>query len=260
MGIFQRLATVIRANINALIGRAEDPKKVLEQSLVDMREQLTKTKQDVASAIADEKKLHAQVEREKKQADDWERRAMLAVQEGRDDLAKQALMRHSEHLQNAQQLHETWVRHKADTDSLKSSLRQMNDRIEDMKRKKNVLIARQKRAEAQGRIQATLSSMGDKSAMETFQRMEEKIDDMERQALAAAELAGELTGDSLQEEFQALEYHGSADQQLIELKQKMGVLQDGDSATPQQLTSGGAPGEEAQDAELVEGDEKPQGG
>ena len=64
------MMTVIKANINALIGRAEDPKKVLEQSLVEMREQLTKTKQDVAAAIADEKKLQAQVERERKQAED----------------------------------------------------------------------------------------------------------------------------------------------------------------------------------------------
>ena len=262
MGIFQRMATVIKANINALIGRAEDPKKVLEQSLVEMREQLTRTKQDVASAIADEKKLQAQVEREKKQADDWERRAMLAVQEGRDDLAKQALMRHSEHLANAQQLHETWVKHKADTDSLKGSLRQMNDRIEELKRKKNVLIARQKRAEAQGRIQKTMSTMGDQSAMETFQRMEDKIDDMERQALAASELAGELTGDSLQQEFQALEYHGSADQRLVELKQKMGMIEAGSGESPAQLPSGedAAPEGGVEDAEVVDEEEQPQGG
>jgi phage shock protein A len=255
MGIFSRLATVIKANINALIGRAEDPKKVLEQSLLDMREQLTKTKQEVAAAIADEKKLQGQVEREKKQGEDWERRAMLAVNEGRDDLAKQALMRHAEHVQNAQQLHETWVRHKADTESLKSSLRQMNDRIEDLKRKKNVLIARQRRAEAQGRIQETMSSMGDKSAMDAFERMEEKIDDMERQALAASELAGELSGDSLQQEFKALEYHGSADQQLLELKEKMGMLPAGGSEAPQQLGSGG---QEVQDAEVVEEEERPE--
>lgn len=254
MGIFQRLMTVIRANINALIGRAEDPAKVLEQSLVDARSQLVKTKQDVATAIADERKLQAQVERERKQAEDWERRAMLAVTEGRDDLAKQALLRQSEHLQNAQQLHETWVRHKADTDSLKNSLRQMNDRIEELKRKKNILVARQKRAEAQERIQRTMSTMGNQTAFETFQRMEEKIEDMERQAVAAAELAGELSGDSLAQEFRALEYHGSADQRLLDLKQKMGLLPGGQAAGPQQLSAGQS-GEEAEEAELVEEDD-----
>lgn len=254
MGIFSRLMTVIRANINALIGKAEDPAKVLEQSLVDMRGQLAKTKQDVAAAIADEKKLQSQVEREKKQGEDWERRAMLAVTEGRDDLARQALMRQSEHMQNAQQLNETWLRHKADTDKLKDSLRQMNDRIEELKRKKNVLVARQKRAEAQERIQRTMSTMSDQSAFDTFQRMEERIDDMERQAVAAAELAGELSGDSLQAQFQALEFHGNAEQRLLDLKQKMGMLPAGEAKEPGQLPAG-EESEAVRDAELVEEDE-----
>jgi phage shock protein A len=254
MGIFQRLMTVIRANINALIGRAEDPAKVLEQSLIDARGHLAKTKQDVAAAIADEKKLQGQVEREKKEAEGWERRAMLAVTEGRDDLAKQALLRQAEHMQNAQQLHETWVKHKADTENLKGSLRQMNDRIEELKRKKNILIARQKRAEAQERIQRTMSSMSDQSAFETFQRMEEKIEDMERQAVAAAELAGELSGDSLAQEFKALEYHGTADQRLLELKEKMGLLPGGQAGAPQQL-SAGQRGADVHEAELVEEDD-----
>jgi phage shock protein A len=255
MGIFSRLMTVIRSNINALIGKAEDPAKVLEQSLIDMRGQLAKTKQDVAAAIADEKKLQGQVEREKKQAEDWERRAMLAVTEGRDDLAKQALMRQSEHMQNAQQLHETWLRHKGDTEKLNDSLRQMNDRIEEMKRKKNVLVARQKRAQAQERIQRTMSTMNDQSAFDTFARMEERIDDMDRQAVAAAELAGELSGDTLQQEFRALEYHGNADQRLLDLKQKMGVLPPGEAKAPQQLGAGGQAADGVDDAELVEEDE-----
>lgn len=255
MGIFSRMMTVIRANLNALIGRAEDPAKVLEQSLMDMRTSLAKTKQDVAAAIADEKKLQGQVEREKKQAEDWERRAMLAVNEGRDELAKQALMRQSEHMENAQQLHETWVRHKGDTDKLKDSLRQMNDRIEELKRKKNVLVARQRRAQAQERIQKTMSTMGDQSAFDTFSRMEERIDDMERQAVAAAELAGELSGDSLASEFKALEFHGNADQRLLELKEKMGMLPAGHDGAPQQLGAGSNQSDQVEEAELVEEDE-----
>jgi phage shock protein A len=259
MGIFQRMMTVIKANINALIGKAEDPEKVLDQLLVDMRGQLARTKQEVAAAIADEKKLQAQVEKEKKAAEDWERRAMLAVQEGRDDLAKQALVRHNEHLQHAQQLHETWTRHKGDVESLKASLRELNDKIEDAKRRKNLLVARQRRAEAQGRIQETISSMSDQSAFESFKRMEEKIDDMERQAVAAAELAGELEGDTLSQQFQALEYQGSADNQLLDLKRKMGVLPPGEGPERRQLTGGEA--EEISDAEVVEDDEpdKPEG-
>src|SRR5437016_4118340 len=110
MGIFDRLSTLIRSNINDLINRAEDPEKMLNQLIVDMRSQLAKAKQQVAAAIADEKRLSAQVDTEKKSAEDWERRAVLAVQEGRDDLAKQALLRHNEHAQGAVQLHETLVK------------------------------------------------------------------------------------------------------------------------------------------------------
>jgi phage shock protein A len=256
MGIWQRLTTVIKAQINALIGKAENPEKVLDQLLLEMRGQLARTKQEVATAIADEKKLQAQVEKEKKSAEDWERRAMLAVQEGRDDLAKQALIRHNEHMQHAQALHETWVRHKADVETLKASLRELNDKIEEAKRKKNLLVARQRRAEAQGRIQQTMSSMSDQSAFESFRRMEERIEDMERQALAAAELAGELEGDLLQQQFQALEYQGSADNQLLELKRKMGMLGPGEGAERARLP--GSHDDEIHDAEaeLVEDDEE----
>src|SRR6266516_4782389 len=109
MGIFDRLSTLIRSNINDLISRAENPEKMLNQLIVDMRGQLARAKQQVAAAMADEKKS----------AGDWERRAVLAVQEGRDDLAKQALLRHNEHAQGAVQLHETWVKHREETEKLK---------------------------------------------------------------------------------------------------------------------------------------------
>src|SRR5438445_119284 len=122
MGIFDRLSTLIRSNISDLIARAENPEKMLNQLIVDMRSQLAKAKQQVAGAIADEKRLAAQVEQEKKSAEDWEKRAVLAVQEGRDDLAKQALLRHNEHAQAAVQLHETWVKHREETEKQKLGL------------------------------------------------------------------------------------------------------------------------------------------
>jgi phage shock protein A len=104
MGIFDRFSALLKSNINDLISRAEDPEKMLTQILVDMRGQLVKAKQQVASAIADEKRLRDQTDAEYKQAQDWERRAMLAVQEGRDDMAKQAIVRHGEHTTHGQQL------------------------------------------------------------------------------------------------------------------------------------------------------------
>jgi phage shock protein A len=249
MGIFDRLSTLIRSNINELISRAENPEKMLNQLIVDMRSQLAKAKQQVAAAIADEKRLAAQVDQEKKSAGDWERRAVLAVQEGRDDLAKQALLRHNEHAQGAVQLYETWVKHREETEKLKVSLRQLNDRIEEAKRKKNILIARQKRAEAHKRIQETMSSIGDKSAFETFERMAEQIEHEERKLLAAAEVSEDLSGDTLVKQFQQIEVKADADQQLLDLKRKMGLLPAGSSGGSKQIGKGGA------DPEVIEDDD-----
>jgi phage shock protein A len=180
---------------------------------------------------------------------------MLAVQESRDDLAKQALVRYNEHLSGAQQLNETWQRQRAETEMLKNSLRQLNDKIEEAKRKKNVLVARSKRAEAQQRIQETMSGLSDKSAFESFERMAEKIEATERRALAAAELNEEVSGDRLAKQFEALEYRGSSDQQLIELETRMGLLAAGQGQPTRQLNKGAG---DVHDAELVEeGDEGP---
>ncbi|HEX9754956.1 MAG TPA: PspA/IM30 family protein [Gemmatimonadales bacterium] len=257
MGLFDRLSTLFRSNINDLISRAENPEKMLNQLIIDMKSQLAKAKQEAASAIADEKKLQSEAEGLKKQAEDWERRAMLAVQESRDDLATQALMRYNEALQGAQSLHETWLRHKAETEQLKVSLRQLHDKIEEAKRKKNILVARAKRAEAQKRIQETMAGMSDKSAFEAFDRMTEKIEDIERKALAAAELQQEFAADDLVAQFKALEYRGSAEQQLLELKAKMGVLGPGEAEAAKQLGKGAA--EHVQDAEVVDETEPPAG-
>jgi phage shock protein A len=224
---------------------------MLNQLILDMKTQLAKAKQQVASAIADERKLQTDAEAMKKQADVWERRAMLAVQEGRDDLAKQALLRHNEHAQGAVQLHETWVKHREETEKLKLSLRQLNDRIEEAKRKKNILIARQKRAEAHKRIQETMSSIGDKSAFETFDRMAEQIEHEERKLLAAAELNEDLTGDRLVKQFQSIEVKADADQQLLELKRKMGLLPAGSGGGSKQIGKGVA------DAQVEDDDAEP---
>ncbi len=249
MGIWERFSTMFRSNINDMISRAENPEKMLNQLILDMKSQLGKAKSQVASAIADEKKLQADAEALRKQAEDWERRAMLAVQEGKDDLAKQALMRYNEALQGAQQLHETWLKHRAETEQLKLSLRQLNDKIEEAKRKKNILVARAKRAEAQQRIQETMSGMSDKGAFESFERMAEKIEQQERKAIAAAEIQEEFSGDALVKQFEVLEYKGNADQALLELKRKMGMLPPAPGGEAKRLNKGA---DDVQDAELLE--------
>jgi phage shock protein A len=262
MGIFDRLATVIKSNINDLISSAENPEKMLNQIIIDMRDQLVKAKQQVAAAIADEKRLRDQADAELKLAKDWEQKAMLAVKEGRDDLALQALVRHKEHDAHAAQLDATWQSHQAETEKLKASLRDLSDKIEEAKRKKNLLLARQRRAQAQKRISETMSAMSEKSAFEAFARMEEKIAQNERMIKASAEIDEEVTGDRLQQDFKQLERiagGASAEAQLLALKQKMGLLPAGAPGQPRQIGAG-ASSEDVVHAEVEEiHDEKRRG-
>lgn len=255
MGIFDRLATLIKSNLNDLISSAENPEKMLNQIIVDMRDQLMKAKQQVAAAIADEKRLRDQADGEYKLAQDWYQKAELAVRENRDDLAKQALVRHQEHLNHAQQLETTWQAHQLETEKLKASLRDLSDKIEEAKRKKNLLLARQRRAQAQKRIADTMSAMSEKSAFEAFARMEEKIAQNERMIKASAEIDEEVTGDRLQQDFKLLEQSAgtqSADAQLLALKQKMGMLPASQPSDQRRLGAGNTPDEETVHAEIEE--------
>ncbi|MEM1029923.1 MAG: PspA/IM30 family protein [Myxococcota bacterium] len=223
MGIFSRLAALIKSNINDLISKAEDPEKMLEQVVIDMANQLIEAKKQVAVAIADEKRLAKQAEGEAAKAGEWERRAMMAVRAGDDALAKEALSRKGEHDNLAQVYKEQWSKQKKQVDQLKLALRVLNQKIEEAKRKKQVLIARKRRAEAQKKIQETMAGLQESSAFETFDRMSAKVDQIEAEAEAASELAEEYTGDVLAHKFQTLEATQGADDELAALKQKMGL-------------------------------------
>ena len=146
MGIFARLATLIKSNLNDLISSSEDPEKMLNQVVLDMANQLIEEKKQVAVSIADEKRLAKQAEQEAANAAEWERRAMLAIKAGDDVLAKEALGRKKEHDQLATTLKDQWQKQKQAVDQLKTALKLLNAKIEEAKRKKNVLIARKKRA------------------------------------------------------------------------------------------------------------------
>jgi phage shock protein A len=224
MGIFARLATLIKSNLNDLISRSEDPEKMLNQVVIDMANQLIEAKKQVAVSIADEKRLAKQAEQEAANVAEWERRAMLAIKAGDDGLAKEALNRKKEHEALATTLKDQWTKQKNAVEQLKTALRMLNSKIEEAKRKKNVLIARKKRAEAQRAIQETMSGMNNVSAFETFDRMSQKIDQIEAEAEASTEIAEQYTGDSLAERFGKLEQTSGTDDDLVALKRKMGVL------------------------------------
>ena len=241
MSIFSKLSTVIKSNINDLISRAENPEKMLNQIILDMRDQLAKAKREVAAAIADERKLHASLDSEVKQMRQWEHRAMLAVKESRDDLAKQALLRQQEHKERAGSLDETWRAQAAETEKLKGSLRQLNDKIEEAKRKRNLLVAKQRRAQAQRRIHETMSGLSNTSAFDAFNRMSEKIEEQERESLAHQEVAEALGPGTLEQDFKALESGsegGDVEDRLLALKQEMGLIAAPDVEKPKQLESG----------------------
>ncbi|MBL8965528.1 MAG: PspA/IM30 family protein [Spirochaetaceae bacterium] len=233
MGIFERMKTVISSNINDLISKAENPEKMLNQLVVDMNEQMIESKKAVAMAIADEKKLEREALENKRQAEEWEKKAMLAVRAGRDDLAKEALLRKQEFEGYSTQLTTQWKAQKESVEKLKESLRQLQNKIDEASRKKNILIARAKRAEAQDKINKTMSSLsGNKSAFDTFDRMAKKVDEIEARAEAHKELEDLSTGASLEKQFAQLESSGAgADLLLEELKAKMLTDNAGTSGT-----------------------------
>ena len=233
MGIFQRLKTFISSNVNDMINKAENPEKMLNQLVLDMNEQLIESKKAVAMAIADEKKLERETQNQQAMTQEWERKAMLAVRAGQDDLAKEALLRKQEHENNHVQFKQQWEAQKQSVSKLKDSLRELQAKIEEAQRKKNILIARAKRAEAQQKIQQTMSSVaGNKSSFEAFDRMAQKVDQLEAQADATKELEDFSSGSQLEKRFAELEKSSSsADLLLEDLKSKMKALPDGSGSS-----------------------------
>jgi len=217
------MKTVISSNINDMINKAENPEKMLNQLVIDMNQQMIESKKSVAMAIADEKKLERELIEQKRLSEDWERKAVIAVKAGRDDLAKEALLRKQEAENYYLQLKPQWESQKASVEKLKETLRQLQNKIDEASRKKNMLVARAKRAEAQQKIQKTLASVsGNTSAFDTFDRMAKKVDELEARADAQAELADLSQTSSLDKEFAKLEASGGgADVLLEELKRKM---------------------------------------
>ena len=224
MGIFSRLGQLIKSNINDLISRSEDPEKMLNQVIIEMNNQLVEARKQVAVAIADEKRLRKQWEAELNLARDWKKKAMMAVRAGDDALAKEGLQRKKEHEELAEQYQKQWESQKNGVEKLKSALRNLNSKIEEAKRKKGLLVAKKKRAEAQRTIQETMASVSEAGAFETFERMENKINQIEAEAEAQSELADQMTGDTLKQRFEELETGSGVDMDLLELKDEMGVL------------------------------------
>ncbi|MCB9754720.1 MAG: PspA/IM30 family protein [Myxococcales bacterium] len=249
MGLWGRISTLWRSNVNEMISRAEDPEKMLNQAIVDMKGQLVDAKKQVAVAIADEKRLRRQYEKEAVEVKNWEGKAMLAIKAGDDNLARAALARKKSHEDVANQLKDQWEKQNASSGQLKDALRSLDGKIEEAKRKRNLLISRAKRAEAQKKINETLGNINATSAFDTFERMESKVEQLEAQSEAAYELTEAGADHDLTTQFRALEAGAGVDDELAAMKAKMlGPASSGGDEASKQLTEGAdAPASEVDD-------------
>ena len=219
MGILDRVSTLLRANINDLIDRAEDPEKVVKQLIIDMNNQLMQVKTQVAAAIADEKMLYQRYQDNDAKAADWQQRAELAVEKGQDDLAREALSRRNAFAQTAAGFKTQYEQQAGQVEQLKQALQQLEAKIQDATTKQELLIARSRRAKAETQIRSTLAGLDQSSALSSFQRIEEKVNLQEARAAAL----GELDTDTMEHRFQLLQQESEVDQQLAALKEKKGL-------------------------------------
>lgn len=218
MGILSRMKTIFKSEVNASLDKVEDTEKMLNQTVLDMQEQLQKAKQQVAIAIADEKRLERSYLENQQLTDQWMDKAKLAVQKGSDELAKAALERKVEYENLAAEYQKQWVAQKDAVEKLKVSLRDLERKVEEAKRQKDLLIARNKRAIAQKQIHQTMAGMATNAGVfNTFDRMKRKVDDQEARAAAAQEIAEETGDTKLEKQFAELG-KSSIDDELAKLK------------------------------------------
>ncbi|WP_068815722.1 PspA/IM30 family protein [Phormidesmis priestleyi] len=216
MGLFDRISRVARANLNDLVSKAEDPEKILEQAVIDMQEDLVQLRQAVASAIASQKRSEQQYNQAQTQSNNWQQKAQLALQKGDENLAREALLRKKTYADTSTTLKSQLDQQFTQVDTLKRSLIALEGKISEAKTKKDMLRARASAAKAQEQLQNTVGNLGTGSAMAAFERMEEKVLQLEARSQAAAELAGA----DLESQFAALE-SGDVDLELEAMKAQM---------------------------------------
>lgn len=247
MGLFDRVSRVVRANLNAAVSSAEDPEKILEQALIDMQEDLVQLRQAVASAIASQKRMQQQHNQAQAESNNWQQRAQLALQKGDENLAREALSRKKVQLETATALKTQLDQQSATVDTLKRNLIALEGKISEAKTKKDMLKARASAAKANEQLQGTMGRLGTSSAMGAFERMEEKVLQMEARSQAAAELAGA----DLESQFAALESGTDVDDELAAMKaQLLGGTPAASQALPASGDASASEPKDVVDAEL----------
>lgn len=228
MGLFDRISRLVRANLNDVVSKAEDPEKILEQSIIDMQEDLVQLRQAVAQAIATQKRTQQQYNQAQSEANNWQSRAQLALQKGDENLAREALVRKKSQSDTATALKQTLDQQTGQVDTLKRNLIALESKISEAKTKKDMLKARVAAAKANEQLQNAVGRLGTSSAMGAFERMEEKVLMME----ARAQSAQELTGNNLDEQFKLLESGTDVDDELMAMKAQLSGASPNQAALP----------------------------
>jgi phage shock protein A len=220
MGLLERVSTLIRANLNDMIDRAEDPEKMIKQVILDMENQYLQVKTQVAVSIADQHILEKKQREQEDTGKDWMRKAELAVDKTQDDLARAALDRYQTSSRLAQSFQEQVNDQKAQVETLKNALIKLEAKLEEAKSKREMLIARHRRSVALDKAAKAQGAIGEDSKNVAFDRLKDRVNHTE--ATAAAEV--ELLTDDMTEKLNRLDRDTEVDRLLTDLKSRRRLL------------------------------------
>lgn len=216
-GIFDRISTLMRANINALLDSAEDPEQTIDQIIRDMRSAIDDARGQVAEMIARERLLQRDIDENRSMADEWDRKAALAVSRNADDLAREALRRKLDYQKTVGLLEPQWQAQHEVVEKLKSDLSSLENRYQQATQQRDQLIARHKAAQAMQQVNQTMSKYSTYDPSSELKRMEERIALQEARAQAGVEMR-EV---SLEDQFAKLDQHDDVETELALLKQQV---------------------------------------
>jgi phage shock protein A len=219
MALLERVTTLVRANVNDLIDKAEDPEKMIKQLILDMQNQLLQVKTQVAVAMADEHLLEKRQKEHEEKAAEWMHKAELAVDKKQDDLARAALERHSSYVHMAEAFKEQVADQRIQVENLKSALRKLEQKLAETESKSDLLLARHRRARAANRAGDAQLVVSGNASMAGFDRMKQKV--MQGEALSRAK--SEIVSDTLDDRFAKLEKEDEIEQALAALKSRRGA-------------------------------------
>ena len=219
MALLERVATLVRANLNDLIDKAEEPEKMIKQVILDMQNQLLQVKTQVAIAIADQHLLEKMQKESADKIAEWMRKAELAVDKKEDDLARASLLRVESYRELSEDFTQQVSDQRAQVENLKTALRQLEQKLAEAEAKADVLVAQQRRARAVGKASDARIASGDGSKAAAFDRMKRKVAHSE----ALSQAKSEIAADNIEDRLAALEKQDRIEQLLTELKSKRGA-------------------------------------